>query len=115
MEKELTTKTKQISTLQESSKQMKAKLEEQRRASLHDLSRKDDKIANLTQCIETKKRLKQNAQKNVSKWRLAFVRKTDERSKEKQVKVLNAQLTEMEFENEQLKDEIEQLHYWKKN
>ena len=32
-----------------------------------------------------------------------------ERSKEKQVKVLNAQLTEMEFENEQLKDEIEQL------
>ena len=37
------------------------------------------------------------------------MRKTDERSKEKQVKVLNAQLTEMEFENEQLKDEIEQL------
>ena len=52
LEKELTTKTKQISTLQESSKQMKAKLEEQRRSSLHDLSRKDDKIANLTQCIE---------------------------------------------------------------
>ena len=40
------------------------------------------------------------------------MRKTDERSKEKQVKVLNAQLTEMEFENEQLKDEIEQL-LWK--
>ena len=35
--------------------------------------------------------------------------KTDKRSKEKQVKVLNAQLTEMEFENEQLEDEIEQL------
>ena len=48
LEKELTTKTKQISTLQESSKQMKAKLEEQRRASLHELLRKDDKIANLT-------------------------------------------------------------------
>ena len=88
---------------------MKAKLEEQRRASLHELLRKDDKIANLTQCIETQKHLKQNAHKNVSKWRLAFVTKTDERSKEKQVKVLNAQLTEMEFENEQLKDEIEQL------
>ena len=109
LKKELTTKTKQISTLQGSSKQMKAKLEKQRRASLHELLRKDDKIANLTQCIETQKHLKRNAQKNVSKWRLAFVRKTDERSKEKQVKVLNAQLTEMEFENEQLKDEIEQL------
>ena len=58
LEKELTTKTKQISTLQESSKQMKAKLEDQRRASLHELSRKDDKIANLTQCIETQKHLK---------------------------------------------------------
>ena len=63
LEKELTTKTKQISTLQESSKQMKAKLEEQRRASLHELLRKDDKIANLAQCIETQKHLKQNAQK----------------------------------------------------
>ena len=39
-------------------------------------------------------------------------KKTDERLKEKQVKVLNAQLTEMEFENEQLRDEIEQL-LWK--
>ena len=55
LEKELTTKTKQISTLQESLKQMKAKLEEQRRASLHELLRKDDKTANLTQCIETQK------------------------------------------------------------
>ena len=63
LEKELTTTTKEISTLQESSKQMKAKLEEQRIASLHELSRKDDKIANLTQCIETQKHLKQNAQK----------------------------------------------------
>ena len=40
------------------------------------------------------------------------MRKTDENTKEKQFKVLNAQLTEMEFENEQLKDEIEQL-LWK--
>ena len=37
------------------------------------------------------------------------MRKTDESTKEKQVKVLNAQLTEMEFQNEQLKDEIEKL------
>ena len=39
-------------------------------------------------------------------------RKTDERHKRKTVKVLNAQLTEMEFQNEQLKDEIEKL-LWK--
>ena len=110
-EKELTTKTKQISTLQESSKQMKAKLEEQRRSSLHELSRKDDKIANLTQCIEMQA-FEVKFTKKLSKWRLAFVRKTDENTKEKQVKVCNAQLTEMEFENEQLKDEIEQL-LWK--
>ena len=58
LEKELTTKTKQISTLQESLKQIKAKLEGQRRASLHELSGKDDKTANLTQCIETQKHLK---------------------------------------------------------
>ena len=37
------------------------------------------------------------------------MRKTDESTKEKQVKALNAQLTEMEYENEQLKYEIEKL------
>ena len=50
--------------------------------------------------------------KKCIKVEVGLCEKTDERSKEKQVKVLNAQLTEMEFENEQLKDEIEQL-LWK--
>ena len=108
MEKQISEKQTEINQLWETINQNQEDNEKQNKAAFDQIFDKDNQLAALGEELKKEKHLK-NAEKSVSKWKLAFKCKSDESLKDEKVRELTAELREMENVNEELQEQIEQL------